>query len=287
MPEKKLPEAHVSGGIIEAGFEVPGPKKYQPKKSLKDLLREDTRAENEVYRRLIRAWPSITEERLKEIIQTVGHERLSKVLSLCELTGKHLSYFEEFLTTNCDYKIFDSTFRHWTFVLPRLQALLESFDKRLSVEWLYDVDGRKFKGVLGFFLDGAQLPLELFEEFRKPVIGASYSHWPCVKVIEARIKTLQELIMQSLQNQMDSSSLVFELNELIARYKELRNSYFKVNPLSFITVPLRYAKEIGYIQKRYLFGNRFNIPCAWCPQKRHEVVLMALLEPRKGGETHG
>ncbi|MEM3647314.1 MAG: hypothetical protein QW334_04115 [Thermofilum sp.] len=284
---KKLPEAHVSGGIIEAGFEVPGPKKYQPQKFLKDLLREDARPENEVYRRLIRAWPDITEGRLREIIQTVGHERLSKVLSLCELTGKHPSFFEEFLGADCDYKIFDSTFRYWTFVLPRLQALLESFDKRLSVEWSYEVDERKFKGVLGFFLDGAQLPLELFEEFRKPVIGASYSHWPCIKVIEARIKVLQELIIQSLQSQTDSSPLVFEFNELIARYKDLKNSYFKVNPLSFITVPLRYAKEIGHLQRRFLYGNRFELPCAWCSQRRHEIVLIAILEPRRGGETHG
>ncbi|MEM1977265.1 MAG: hypothetical protein QXX29_05145 [Nitrososphaerota archaeon] len=289
MAGKKF-EAGLAGGIIEAGFEVPGPKKYQPKKSLKDLLREDRRPENEIYRKALELWPGITDAQVRELL-SIDRERLTKVVRLCELTGKNLTFFEEFLSPSLDYELhlqLDVIYRYWSFVLPRIQALLDLIDEKLCAEWFYDINGEKFRGKLALFLDNKQVPLELYERLGKPVIGSLYGFWPCAEAVRSRIRAAQEAITSLLETQVDLTARALELNTLIERFRELQNSFFRLDPLSGVNFPPKFAKTIGHIKKKIIYGNVFTLGCAWCPPRKHEIVQIIILEPRKGeGEGHG
>ncbi|MEM2189653.1 MAG: hypothetical protein QXG35_10050 [Nitrososphaerota archaeon] len=290
MAGKKF-EAGLAGGITEAGLEVPGKREYRPPKSLKQLILEDEKPETEIYRRLIALWPEISDNRLREIITGVDGERLRKILDLAETTGKPVQYYEEFLAPSLDYSLhlrLDAIYRYWRFILPKIEPLLEKINADLSASWQYTIDDRKYHGQLSLFLDGQQKPLRLFERIGgRPIIGSPYESWPCIETIKNHIKATQEGISSLLETQVDLTARALELNTLIERFRELQNSFFRLDPLSGVNFPPKFAKTIGHIKKKIIYGNVFTLGCAWCPPRKHEIVQIIILEPRKGGEAHG
>jgi len=265
-----------SFGVIHEGFgPADKPQKYQPTPPLKELILRDNNPVNEVYRDLIKAWPDINDFQLKNIITSVDKERIRKVLHLAEKMGRSVENLNEFLEPEYNHKIFDSLYRYYVHVLPKVEPILEKINEELGVDHKFHIDGKIYTGRIFFFIDGEQKKLDLYtNKFGKPVIGSPYTDWPCFSKIQNTLNQLKEEVFQSLEK-------IHTLSELFERYLSLRDSVFIIDPKSLISFPVKYVKRYGTLSKKLLYANTFTLPCAFCKQGNHDLVLIALLEAKK------
>lgn len=248
-------------------------KEWKPRASLKQIFLQDTQPTNEIYRKLLRLWPDVSDEKFEEIVLEVDRERLNKVIELVELAKKPISFFTEFLERTCNYHVLDALYRYYKVVLPRALEVVEKINEELSVNWDYNIDGRKFRGTLSLFVDNEQKPLKIFSnKFDKPEIGSPFESWPCFKTIERKMHALKEICLSSREN-------LIELVYLNERYESLKNDYYKFDPQTFgIFFPTKFAYRL---HGKLLYCNSYSIGCAFCPQGNHDLVLITLLEAKK------
>ena len=266
-----------AGRSIElGGIEAPEARKlkpWRPKKSLKELIVESSDPRLEIYRKLIRAWPQISNAKLTEIVREVDRDRLEKVLYLHEKTGR---IFEELLDPNLSYeelKILDSVRRYYGLLeIAERQGILEKLKKAEPLDHQVTIDGRKFKAKLYAFLDSKPVRLDYYpNEFGKPVIGLPYASWPCLEDVKAELKERARKIAEHIL-EVDSSE-VEQLRMMAERIRDLERDFLRLDIKAFIQFPPKYALKKGLLGG-HVFVNKIRYPCGLCG-KGHDLWLIA------------
>ena len=258
-----------AGRSIElGGIEAPEARKlkpWRPKKSLKELIVESSDPRLEIYRKLIRAWPQISNAKLTEIVREVDRDRLEKVLYLHEKTGR---IFEELLDPNLSYeelKILDSVRRYYGLLeIAERQGILEKLKKAEPLDHQVTIDGRKFKAKLYAFLDSKPIKLEYYEnEWRRPEIGLAYRFWPCFENYKAETKELAKQIAEEISNEKLDFSKIDQLKFRLDKIRTIENDFLRLSISMFVQFPPKYASKKGVFGGR-LYVNRIRYPCGLC-----------------------
>jgi len=278
--DQKRPEGIISfeaGRSIElGGIEAPEARKlkpWRPKKSLKELIMESSDPRLEIYRKLIRAWPSISNAKLTEIVREVDRNRLEKVLYLHEKTGR---IFEEFLASDLsteEIHILDAVHRYYH-LLERAEKekILEKIKEAEGLKHKTVIDGKKYEARLYAILDSTPIKLDYFpDQFNRPVIGLAYRCWPCLEDVKAELKEKAREIGDRILEA--SSSEIEELKMKAERIKDLENDFLRLSIETFVQFPVKYAAKRGLLGG-HIYVNRIRYPCGLCG-KGHDLWLVA------------
>lgn len=278
--DQKRPEGLISfeaGKAIEiGGLEAPEIRKlrpWRPKMPLKELVEKSDDPRLRIYKRLLKAWPNISNARFSEIVREVDRDRLEKILYLHEKTGR---LFEEFLKPNITYEeiqILDSVYRYFhLYELAEKRRFFEKLKKAEGLKHRIVIDGRKYEARLYAILDEQIISLDYYEnKWGKPEIGIPYREWPCLRDVKMKLeKKAREIAEHILE--VDSSE-VEQLKMMAERIRDLERDFLRLDIKTFIQFPPRYAVKRG-IFKGHLFINKVDLPCSLCHGK-HTLWLLA------------
>ena len=263
--------------FMEGGLESPDARKlrpWKPKKSLKEVIMESRDPRLGIYRKLIQAWPNISNAKLTEIMREVDRDRLEKVLYLHEKTGR---IFEEFLDQNLSYeelKILDSVRRYYGLLeIAERQGILEKLKKAEPLDHQVTIDGRKFKAKLYAFLDSKPVRLDYYpNEFGKPVIGLPYASWPCLEKFKLKTKEEAKQIAENILTGEIDPERIDKLNEMLRRILDLENDFLRLSIELFVQFPVKYTAKKGLLGG-HIYLNRIHYPCGLCG-KGHDLWLV-------------
>jgi hypothetical protein len=277
--QEKVVKAEVStvkSQPINVRVEAPDVKQlkpWTPPKSLKQRILEDDRPQAELYKQLINAWPSISDAKLKEILEGTPRDRVEKVLTIHKESGK---LFTEFLEPNITYEeilLLDRVHRYY---LLLSQAKRSGLLENLKNGFKYDVsvDGKKYQAELFAFVDNVPVSINFYpDSFNKPVLGIPYSSWPCLEEFKKKIREQAKSISEHLLQLVVKEDEVANLTEMLKYLKELENSYLQLSIELFVTFPIKYAVKDGLLGP-YICLNRIQLPCSLC-DKQHNIWLIA------------
>lgn len=165
------PFLNLSSGIY--ALETP-PKKWIRPKTLKQIILESSDPKLSVYKKLLAMWPSLQENRLREIIQHVSADRLERVLKLCELLGRSPEFFEEFLArdlTTQQHQVLDALLAFYTRLLPQYEDTIKRLRSEDAKDYPIEIDGKLYKCKVWFLVDGNVIPIDFYARGYKRVLG--------------------------------------------------------------------------------------------------------------------
>jgi len=246
---------------------------WTPPKPLKQQILESDDPRLEIYRKLIQAWPGISDTKLKEILQGTPRDRIEKVLEIHNACGK---LFMEFLQPNITYEeilLLDRIHRYYILLSQAKEmGLLEN----LKNGFRYDVtiDGKKYQAELLAFVDNVPVSINFYpDSFNKPVLGIPYSSWPCLEEFKKRIREQAKNISEHLLQLVVKEDEVANLTEMLKYLKELENSFFQLSIELFVTFPIKYTIKDGVFGS-HIYVNKIQLPCSLCG-KQHHIWLIS------------
>ena len=277
--QKKIAEAGISTietKPLQIKVEAPDTKRlepWKPPKPLKQRILEDDRPQAELYKKLIKAWPDISDSKLAEVIQEVPRERIEKLLYVYDSSGR---LFEEFLDPHLTYQqilLLDRISLYYRLLdeAGRL-GLLDNLEEGL--EHKITIDNKQYKAMLFAFLDGKRASLNFYpDQFDRPRLGIPYHDWPCLEKFKEAVRRKAENLAASLKELNINSDDLMNLKNEIEHIKELENSFLPLGIETFITFPVKYAVKDG-VFGAHLYVNRIILTCGLCG-RQHSLWLIA------------
>jgi hypothetical protein len=248
-------------------------KPWTPLKSLRQRILEDNRPQAELYKQLIRCWPSISDAKLKEILEGTPRDRVEKVLTIHKESGK---LFTEFLEPNITYEeilLLDRVHRYY---LLLSQAKRSGLLENLKNGFKYDVsvDGKKYQAELLAFVDNVPVSINFYpDSFNRPVLGVPYSDWPCLPKARERLRQKAEALAASLKELRFNKDEFMNLETELEYVKMLEQDFMPLNIENFIIIPPKYTVKQNLLGP-HIYVNRINLPCGLC-NKGHQLWLIA------------
>jgi hypothetical protein len=246
---------HEVGGVYSREGK---PRKYTKPKSLKELIRESKDPKLEVYQRLIKLWPQISESRLKEVIEHVDPNILRKILDLSEAMNKAIEFFEEFLVRDLTYSqhiMLDSLYRHYFVLAPKYMELVKQL--KGGVKYLIEVDSKKFDLQVFFLVDGVRMPIDFYMDGWEKTLGLEYRFMPCVENIRKRIRELTTTINKEAEN--TSLEKIERLKYALIDLERAGKEIIRINPKNIVSFPPNYN-----IHRFYVSEQKQPLPCEYC-----------------------
>jgi len=243
------------------------PRKYTRPKSLKELIRDSQDPKLQIYQRLIRLWPQIPESRLKEVIEHVDPSRLAKVLDLCQVTGKSVEFFNEFLArelTYQQYNILDNLYNFYLNILPRYDGIIKILKEENSVEYPIEIDGKTYKFKVWFLIHGAVAPIDFYSLGFKKVLGVPKTFLSCYRNISKKIGELIEKIQRE-----PKTEYIEQLRYAIIDKEAFQKEILEINPVAAVTFPPRYNLKGVYILE---YTSPFI--CSYCGINHHYLTVI-------------
>jgi len=277
--QKKIAEAGVSTietKPLQIKVEAPDAKRlepWKPPKPLKQRILEDDRPQAELYKKLIKAWPDISDSKLAEVIQEVPRERIEKLLYVYDSSGR---LFEEFLDPHLTYQqilLLDRISLYYRLLdeAGRL-GLLDNLEEGL--EHKVTIDNKQYKAMLYAFLDEKRASLNFYpDSFDRPKLGIPYRDWPCLEKVKEAVRRRAEDLANSLRELRVNRDELLNLQNEIEHLRELENSFLPLGIENFITFPTKYAVKDGVFGAN-LYVNKIMLPCGLC-DRRHTLWLIA------------
>jgi hypothetical protein len=261
---------------INITVEAPDTKQLRPwtlPKPLKQQILESDDPRLEIYRKLIQAWPGISDTKLKEILQGTPRDRIEKVLEIHNACGK---LFMEFLQPNITYEeilLLDRIFRYYILLSQAKElGLLENLKNGFKYD--VSVDGKKYQAELLAFVDNVPVSINFYpDQFNRPVLGVPYSDWPCFSKTKEKLKQKAEALAASLKELRFNKDELMNLETELEYIKELENSFFQLSIKLFISFPVKYTAPPppppppGDV-------NNIKLPCSLCG-KQHNIWFIA------------
>jgi len=246
---------------------------WQPPKPLKQRVLESDDPRLEVYRKLIQAWPDISDSKLREILEGTPRDRIEKVLEIHNACGK---LFTEFLEPDLTYEqiiMLDKICRyHGLLEEAGKIGLFEKLEEGL--EYKVTIDNKQYKALLFTFIDDKRASLNFYpDQFNRPVLGVPYSDWPCFSKTKEKLKQKAEALAASLKELRFNKDELANLETELEYIKELENSFFQLSIELFITLPTKYTMKDGLLGP-HICLNRIQMPCSLC-DKQHNIWLIA------------
>jgi len=277
--QEKVVEAGLSSITVkplQVRVESPDAKQlrpWAPPKPLKQLILEDERPQAELYKRLIKAWPDISDSKLREILEEVPRERIEKVLTIYDACGK---LFTEFLDPNLAYEeilLLDRVYLYYRLLdEARRLGLLDNLEEGL--EHKVTIDNKQYKAMLYAFLDEKRASLNFYpDSFDRPKLGIPYRDWPCLEKVKEAVRRRAEDLANSLRELRVNRDELLNLQNEIEHLRELENSFLPLGIENFITFPTKYAVKDGVFGAN-LYVNKIMLPCGLC-DRRHTLWLIA------------
>jgi len=248
-------------------------KPWTPPKSLRQRILEDDRPQAELYKQLIRCWPSISDAKLKEILEGTPRDRIEKVLAIHKESNK---LFTEFLEPNITYEellLLDRIHRYYILLsqakqLDLIENLKEGFNYKL------EIDSKKYNAELFAFLDDKRASLNLYpDQFNHPVLGIPYSDWPCLEKFKEKIRMQAKNVSAKILELRIQEEEIASLTDMLKYLKELENSFFQLSIELFITFPVKYTAKDGVFGS-HIYVNKIQLPCSLCG-KQHHIWLIS------------
>jgi hypothetical protein len=243
------------------------PKKWIKPRSLKELVRESKDPKLEVYQRLIKLWPEIREDQLKEIMEHVDPGRLAKVLDLCQVTGKSVEFFNEFLArelTYQQYNILDNLYNFYLNILPRYDGIEKILKEENSVEYPIEIDGKTYKFKVWFLIHGAVAPLDFYFLGFKKVLGVPKTFLSCYRNISKKIGELIEKIQRE-----PKTEYIEQLRYAIIDKEAFEKEILEINPVAAVTFPPRYN-----LRRIYILEYTSPFICSYCGINHHYLTVI-------------
>jgi len=275
--QKKIAEAGIStieSKPLEIKVEAPDAKRLQPwrpPKPLKQRIMEDTSPQAELYKKLIKAWPDISDVKLREIVTETPSERIEKVISIYEMCGK---LFTEFLEPNLTYEeimILDRVYRYYH-LLAQAKELLG--DLRDGLKYKVEIDGRKHEAELFLYIDNHKVQVNFYpDSYDRPQLGIAYSEWPCLPKFREGLQRKAEAIAEKLKTLEISKDEFLNLQTMLEYLREFEQSFYPLYIEFFITFPIKYTKKDGLLGS-HICLNKIQMPCSLC-NKQHSLWLIA------------
>ena len=248
---------------------------WKPRLSLKELVEKSDDPHLTIYKRLLKAWPNISNARFSEIVREVDRDRLEKVLYLHEKTGQ---IFEEFLASDLsieETRILDAIYRYYH-LLERAEkeGILDLIKKCNPLDHRVTIDGHKFKAKLYAILDSKPVKLDYYpDQFNRPQIGLPYTSWPCFNDFKLKAKQEAERIAQNILTGQIDPIEIDQLNEIYQKILSLERDFLRLNISMFIQFPVKYSAKKGLLGG-HIYLNRIRYPCGLCG-KGHDLWLIA------------
>jgi len=246
---------------------------WSPPKSLKQQILEDQRPQAELYKKLINAWPDISDSKLREIITETPQEWIEKTLAIYQACGK---LFTEFLDPNLTYEqilLLDRISLYYRLLdqAGRL-GLLDNLEQGL--EHKITIDNKQYKAMLFAFLDGKRASLNFYaDEFDRPKLGIPYTDWPCFEKFKEAVRRKAENLANSLMDLRVNRDELLNLQNEIEHLRQLENSFLPLRIEHFIIFPVKYVTKDG-VFGTHLYVNRVILTCGLCG-KQHSLWLIA------------
>jgi len=277
--QEKVVEAGLSSVTakpLQVRVEAPDAKQlkaWAPPKSLKQQVLQDERPQAELYKRLIKAWPDISDAKLREILEEVPRERIEKALYVYDFSGR---LFDEFLEPNLTHEqiiLLDRVHRYYH-LLSEAKELRILEDLKGGFHYDVSIDGKKYKAELFAFLDQKRASLNFYpDSFDRPKLGIPYTDWPCLQKFKEAVRRRAENLAASLMELRVNRNELLSLQNEIEHLRELENSFLPLGIENFITFPTKYAVKDGVFGGN-LYVNKIILPCGLCG-KRHALWLIA------------
>jgi len=199
-------------------------KPWKPPKGLKERIMEDASPQADLYKRLIQAYPNITDAKLREILEEVPSERVEKTLAIYEACGK---LFHDFLEPNLTYEeimILDRVFRYHN-LLAQAKELLG--DLRDGLKYKVEIDGHKHEAELFLYIDNHKVQVNFYpDSYDRPQLGIPYSEWPCLPKFRERLQRKAEAIAEKLKTLEISKDEFLNLQTELEYLRELERSFY-------------------------------------------------------------
>jgi len=253
---------HEAGGVFTPETR---PRKYVKPKTLKQIILESEDPKLTIYKRLLESWPQISESKLKEIIENVSPDRLSRVLDLAEAMGKNPEYLEQFLARNLtinEVDILDNLYRHYFLLAPKYSSLIK--DLRDGVKISLEIDSKKYDFEVFFLVDGIRMPIDFYADGWRKTLGLEYRFIPCLEKIKKRIHELTSIISEKAELEK-IEQLKYALIDLEIASREI----IKLNPQNVIGFPPRFNIHRFYVSEQVQ-----PIPCEYCGKKHVYTLIM-------------
>jgi len=280
--QEKVVEAGLSSITVkplQVRVESPDAKQlrpWAPPKPLKQLILEDERPQAELYKRLIKAWPDISDSKLREILEEVPRERIEKVLTIYDACGK---LFTEFLDPNLAYEeilLLDRVYLYYRLLdEARRLGLLDNLEEGL--EHKVTIDNKQYKAMLYAFLDEKRASLNFYpDSFDRPKLGIPYTDWPCLQKFKESVRRKAENLATLLKELRVNRDELLNLQNEIEHLRELENSFLPLGIENFIIFPLKYTVKNGVFGAN-LYVNKILLSCALCG-RQHALWLIAKIK---------
>jgi hypothetical protein len=272
----KMEVSTIEAPPISVTVEAPDVKQlkpWTPPKSLRQRILEDDRPQAELYKQLIKAWPDITDAKLREILEGTPRDRIEKVLAIHKESNK---LFTEFLEPNITYEellLLDRIHRYYILLsqakeVSLLENLKEGFNYKL------EIDSKKYNAELFAFIDDRQASLNFYpDQFNRPILGIAYSDWPCFSKIKEKLKQKAEALAASLKELRFNKDEFMNLETELEYVKELESSFFQLSIELFVTFPIKYTVKDGVFGS-HIYVNKIQLPCSLCG-KQHHIWLIS------------
>jgi hypothetical protein len=246
---------------------------WQPPKPLKQRILESDDPQLEVYRKLIQAWPSISDGELREILQGTPRDRIEKVLAIYKESEK---LFVEFLQPNITYEeilLLDRIYRYYLLLNQAKQlGLLENLKNGFKYD--VSVDGKAYQAELLAFVDNVPVSINLYpDSFNRPVLGVPYNSWPCLQKFREKVRMQAKNVSEKILELRIQEEEVISLTNMLKYLKELENSFFQLSIELFVTFPIKYTVKDGVFGS-HIYLNKIQIPCSLCG-KQHNIWLIS------------
>lgn len=246
---------------------------WQPPKPLKQRILERDDPRLEVYRKLINAWPDITDAKLREILEGTPLDRIEKVLEIHDACGK---LFTEFLEPNLTYEqilMLDNIRRYYILLREaRGAGLLDNLKE--GFKYKLQIDSKKYDAELFAFLDDKRVSLNFYpDQFNRPSLGIPYSDWPCLQKARERLRQRAEALAASLKELAFNNDELMGLKAELEHLKGLEQDFMPLSVENFITIPVKYTMREGVLGP-HLYINHVTIPCGLC-NRQHSIWLIA------------
>jgi hypothetical protein len=252
----QLPQPiHEVGGVYSREGK---PRKYTKPRSLKELIRDSQDPKLEVYQRLIKLWPQIPENRLKEVIEHVDPSILRKILDLSEAMNRGVEFLEEFLVRDLTYSqhiMLDGLYRHYFVLAPKYVELVKQLKD--GVRYPIEVDSKKYDFEVFFFVDGVRMPIDFYVDGWEKTLGLEYRFMPCVENIRKRIRELTSTINKEAEN--TSLEKIEQLRYALIDLEKAGKELIRINPNNIVSFPPRYN-----VHRFYVSEQKQPLPCEYC-----------------------
>jgi len=263
------------GFFVESGIVSRKPRLWKPKKPLKEIIMESRDPRLSIYRELLKTYPDLSNAKLRDILTECDPERLRKILTIVKHSGRK-EILNEYLDAPSDSRILewiDQIYSYYIFKLPNFERLKPNLEDDHKVEWNYNINGKRYRGMIWMICDRHCLPLKLWEGFSpssQPIIGVHAQDLPCFQNLEKSIRELGESIAQNPFNR----EKIRELNSFLEDWEKAKEKLaFQIKPESLPNFPPKYTKN-------GLFLHRFTRRCDLC-KKEHEYWIILKLKRKR------